>query len=198
MSSRRLRDKPDLRRTKGTRKERVSVLIVTEGERTEVQYFKRLCHYLRATGVNVYSAEIKGTGRDPVHVVNTAKKESNSSPIDFNSIWFVFDVDDHARLDEAITKAQNQGFKLAVSNPCFEIWLLWHFEECQRHMSHAGIRARLRDFGITDKKIPDNFPFENARKAAERADPSVGRVPKNPGSGVRLLSEYLHAGCPTK
>jgi RloB-like protein len=43
----------------------------------------------------------------------------------------VFDVEwprNHPGLEEAVKQAYANGIKLAVSNPCFESWLILHFQ----------------------------------------------------------------------
>lgn len=195
-----MRDKSDLRRSSRTRNERSRVLIVTEGEQTEVQYFKRLRSYLKATGVGVLGVDVKGAGRDPARVVNRASNESRrgaliGSDAGFDAVWCVFDVDDHERLQEAISAARKLGFALAVSNPCFEIWLLWHYEECERHVRPAELRKRLKKHGVVDKDVPKTFDFSKLGVARERARRGeAGDVPGNPGSGVWMVGDHLQNG----
>lgn len=45
--------------------------------------------------------------------------------------WAVFDVDHHqdAKLSTAAKTATSRGFRLAGSNPCFELWLLLHLTD---------------------------------------------------------------------
>lgn len=45
-----------------------------------------------------------------------------------DEFWAVFDVDHHRdeELSAAVTTAGQKGYRLAGSNPCFEIWLLLH------------------------------------------------------------------------
>lgn len=148
-----LRDEADLRRSRAVRKERSRLLIVTEGVQTEVQYFTKLKSHLRATGVDVIGLDIRGTGRDPLHVVNRAVEESERGRLigaegGFDAVRCVFDVDDHSRVREAVDKGIRNGLSLAVSNPCFEVWLLWHYEDCRRHVSSEELRKKLRKHGV--------------------------------------------------
>lgn len=45
-----------------------------------------------------------------------------------DEFWAVFDVDHHRgeELSAAVTAAGQKGYRLAGSNPCFEVWLLLH------------------------------------------------------------------------
>jgi hypothetical protein len=60
-----------------------------------------------------------------------------------DEVWCVFDVDEHPKLAEARDQANANGIQLAVSNPCFELWLLLHFQE---HRAHAGGHAQGQVF----------------------------------------------------
>jgi hypothetical protein len=44
-------------------------------------------------------------------------------------VWCVFDCDEHARLKPAIDQATALELSLAVSNPCFDLWFLLHFQD---------------------------------------------------------------------
>ena len=61
--------KRDLRRKVNTRKARSRILVVCEGERTEVDYLKGITYLFGALPVEV---EAVGLGRDPLQVVQEA------------------------------------------------------------------------------------------------------------------------------
>ena len=44
----------------------------------------------------------------------------------FDEVWCIFDRDDHHRFDEATRVAKKAGIRTAISNPCFELWLILH------------------------------------------------------------------------
>ena len=69
-------------------------------------------------------------GVDPRTLVNIAKAESRREELNgerFDFVYCVFDRDLHPQFDEASKTAQDRGFRLARSWPCFEFWLLLHF-----------------------------------------------------------------------
>lgn len=68
--------------------------------------------------------------------------------------WAVFDGDEHieksrASWDNAINRAKNQNIQLAITNPCFELWYLIHFQE------HLGQINRGKLIKLLEKHIPD-------------------------------------------
>ena len=116
-----------LKRRPSSRTPQQRVLVVCEGEYTEPRYFAALKNRLRLNTLVVKPTK----GVDPRTLVNMASKESqrekrNGERFDF--VYCVFDRDSHPQFDEASKTARDRGFQLARSWPCFEFWLLLHFE----------------------------------------------------------------------
>lgn len=197
MNGRRSRGGANLKRPRNVRQEHPRILIVTEGELTEPQYFRGLSKTLRATGIDIYKVSITGLGRDPGRVVKEAAERSgrgerrNVSEDSYEHVWCVVDVDDHATLDSAIRRARKASIDVAVSNPCFEIWLLWHYDNHSSYITTTGLRRKLRQYGILDKSLPVNFPYTSYATAASRALKCLdddGPIPgENPSSSVCRL-----------
>ncbi|RCG30260.1 RloB domain-containing protein [Sphaerisporangium album] len=197
MSGRRSRGSSDLGRRRHTKQEKPRILIVTEGLNTEPQYFKGLLHELRATGVEVYRLHVEGIGRDPVRVVKKALVISSEAPAgdEYEQVWCVVDVDDHETLQTALSAARRASINVAVSNPCFEVWLLWHFTDHRSHVNQVTLKRKLRDFGVHGKNLPADFPYAEYTSAMTRAEacgPSDDfQLPANPSSSVGRLTRML-------
>lgn len=43
-----------------------------------------------------------------------------------DEVWAVVDQDQHSTLKDALALARREGVKVALSKPCFEVWLLLH------------------------------------------------------------------------
>lgn len=169
-----MRSSKNIVRRKSRRQERSRVLVVAEGKVTEVQYVQGLVQHLRLTGVAARAANVKGVGRDPLHVLAEAIRIRGEDPDGYDSTWVVVDVDDHATLTECLGRARGADIGVVVSNPCFEVWLLWHFEDLSRQESRDWLRRKLRGHGCEGKSLAPAFPYDNATAAAARAD-SPGR-----------------------
>jgi hypothetical protein len=127
-------------------------LVVTEGRTTEPQYlrgFASVCHNPRVT---VKIAPEHGVPRTLVETAKRRKKEAEEDAarekddnLAFDSVWCVFDVDEHPRVADAREMARDNGIDLAISNPCFELWLLLHFRESPGMQDRARIRDMLRE-----------------------------------------------------
>jgi hypothetical protein len=194
--SRRSVNADDLGRPRRTRRENVTILVVSEGESREPQYFRGLARHLKSTGVKICTIKALGTGRGPEKVVERARKETNNGRLvgnrdGFDYVWCVFDVDDHAHLEYAIREALGSGFRVAISNPCFEIWLIWHFEDLARYIDRDKAKKKLRVFGFNDAGMPANFDYAKHRDAMDRARIHLDDRPPNPGSRVWALVENM-------
>ncbi len=116
--------------------------------------------------------------------------------------WIVIDREDEqhraaAVLDAVCAEAVRLGFNVAVSNPCFEIWLWLHLRDNRlfvgRDQLKRALKRLLPDFEPADY---DAAPFvAAAAQAVERArriDRHPGhRWPRTQGTRVYLLVERI-------
>jgi hypothetical protein len=105
---------------------RLRILVVCSGERTEPDYFLGLKRHLRNPAVQV---KLKAKGRAPVDLVRYARSIAPKGADEFDELWCVVDSDEYD-LEPAVALATELGVQLAVSNPCFELWLLLHHQDC--------------------------------------------------------------------
>ena len=105
-----------------------SLLIVTEGEKTEPLYLEGMTDYIKAANPGArLDVCVQGVGMGTVRLVEEAIKIANRAPAPYENKWVCFDKDDFKDFDEAIELAKRFGFKVAWSNQCFEHWLYLHF-----------------------------------------------------------------------
>ena len=163
-SNRRGRMKQEARR-KPFRSPKRRLLVVCEGENTEPQYIRGLERFLRDATLSI---EIP-----PKEFNSDAVKDARRSGDDnlrFDEVWCVFDRDDHERFDAACQMARDNLFGLAVSNPCFELWLLLHFQDNPGAQHRDRIKEMLaRQLPGYDKKIDFSQYSERLNDAAIRA-----------------------------
>lgn len=120
-------------------------LLYCEGEVTERDYFQDFSRFLRSPLVEVKVAS--EWRKDPKRLVELAKgaradadreaRRAHDDSLRYDEVWCVFDCDEHARLKPAIDQATSLELGLAVSNPCFDLWLLLHFQD-----QHASITTK--------------------------------------------------------
>ncbi|MEV6161261.1 RloB family protein [Streptomyces sp. NPDC052052] len=106
-------------------------------EVTERDYVQGLKSSARNPAVSVKVIE---RPKAPSQVVSYTVKLLNSTADEYDQAWCVFDVDEFTDIDQAMAEAGRHGVAVALSNPCFELWLLLHFTD---HRSHAPSYAHL-------------------------------------------------------
>lgn len=98
-----------------------------------------------------------------------------------------------------VTEGKRQeNFSAAVSNPCFEVWLLWHFEDWTREGSSSEIQHAARRHGL-GKSIPPAFPYTKhpeAKRRASRTPVDVNEIGRNPSSTLPSLLESILRNSP--
>ena len=115
--------------------------------------------------------------------------------------WCVFDRDDHPEFDRAITDAESNGIRVAVSNPCIELWFMLHFEDQTAWISSQDAQRRSKDLLKCDKVLTEvalerlEGRFADAKRRAkllDRMHHGDGRPPRaNPSSNLWELIESI-------
>ncbi|MCM6761168.1 RloB family protein [Rathayibacter sp. ZW T2_19] len=182
--------------------------------RTEPEYLDYVNGRIRAVGVTI---EIARSGRDPVSLVNEAiqkkrdesrrARADNDSSNVYDAVWVMFDVDDFASvIPDAIRLAAQNNIQWAISNPCFEIWLLWHQQshaafvstgDIQRRTTGARVTAGANGKAIRHEALDGKYFDARARalfadrlhREADHKFPS-----DNPSSNVYVLIDSILSG----
>lgn len=190
-----MRRENDTRRRRPSRQPRARVLIVCGGVRTEPDYFNGLKRRERNAAVHV---KVIGKGVDPEALVRYAAEKRARAADDFDEVWCVTDVDEYD-LEPAVRLAQDEGISLAVSNPCFELWLIYHHDDCRRPIVDAddAIAVLRRYVPRYDKNAlrVEDYPDTTAAIERARRSHNGARPPgPNPSSGVWRLAELVTTG----
>lgn len=112
------------------------VLIVCEGAKTEPNYFSWIREVLGLNRENIVIND-RRTGLDPQSLVKHAIGEFSKDQ-DFDHVYCVFDKDKHATYAAALDRTRSVRLKggaeihAITSVPCFEYWLLLHFDYTTR------------------------------------------------------------------
>jgi hypothetical protein len=138
-------------------------IIATEGRKTEKQYFS-LFHSTRI------KIEILATGEDnksdPENVISRLNEFANKYDLtDEDSLWLMVDTDrwiDRHKVKNFMfvcQEARKKGYHLAISNPCFEVWLYLHFDELIGEFKlckeiEDKIRAKVGSYNKSNLDLP--------------------------------------------
>jgi RloB-like protein len=180
-----------------TREVRQRFLIVCEGAKSEPNYFRSF-----RVPKNVAEIDVKGLGENPSKLVKSAQELKEQE--EYDQVWCVFDRDDWPLEDfnNAIRKAQDQGFKVAYSNEAFELWYVLHFEFLNTGIPRSDYLQKLnlllnRRYQKNSEAIYDELfgkqptAIRNAINLLNQYDP---RIPAkdNPSTTVHLLVQELN------
>jgi hypothetical protein len=204
------------RRTAKNLAQRKRFLIVVEGSVTEPEYLGAVRRARRISSVDIL---IVHENTDPLGIVNDAKeRQKRAKKIDpYDQVWCVFDTETKltqvARpgLSDALNIAREGEIKCAVSNPCVELWILWHYQDQNGWISSDQAQRLCRDLGITHdargKHLSDAnslvaMRYSEAKRRAEGADEKHQRdgtikpEDRNPSSGIYQLIDAIYDSFP--
>ncbi|WP_328647018.1 RloB family protein [Amycolatopsis sp. NBC_00348] len=177
------------RRRPAFREQRSSLLVVCGAKATEPAYFDGLKRARRNPAVTI---KIKAKPADPETVVKYGAELRRRAQGTYDAVWCVVDVDEFD-LDRTAATARRLQVNLAISNPCFEYWLLLHFEACAAPLTcYSDVEKRLRRHvpGYHKSALRFDDFAHGVDKAVERArHPDAGHA-RNPSTQVgRLVDE---------
>jgi len=184
---------------------RPRVLVVCEGRVTEPEYFDA---FRREEENLLVEVLIDSEGGAPKTLVERAAlrkrkaeeeaRRARDENLKYDEVWCVFDVDQHPHLPDARQQARDNGIKLAISNPCFELWLLLHFREQNAHIERKPVATLLKTH---IRNYHKHGPFAALRgrypEAVQRAQildrrhADIGSESGNPSTSVYLLTERI-------
>lgn len=179
-------------------------VIATEGQETEKQYFDMF----QSTRVKV---EVLPTGNDgnssTQAVYNRLERYQSEHEIEpEDQLWLMIDVDRwHNHLPKVCEEAKQNGVRLAVSNPCFELWLWLHHADVETGAiacKDIGQQLKQRIGGYKKNKVDlEKFrPYiDIAVQRAKSLDTNDKELwPAFPGTHVYKVIEALPISCRTQ
>lgn len=210
-----MRKRKDFVRLEGVRSARL-VVIAGEGRYTESIYFNAVKNELRAPNVHVEVLDRNSDESSPESVHRQIADFMRQYNIeDDDELWLVIDRDRwQERMLSQVAQlcAQNSHLHFCMSNPCFELWLLLHFEDVEQYndeTKNALLQNKKNKSGITwlKKRMKDLMgaytessydalgliTFASvAMSRARRLDSNPqDRWPQSIGSRVYLLMESI-------
>ena len=196
------------------------IVIASEGKDTERIYFKALAKEYTNPRVHVHILERSVDERNnssPEHVLKQLNDYKSQYELDADDeLWLVVDKDrwTEAMLSRVATEcSQEVAMHMALSNPCFELWLLLHLEDAtslipeeqmlwmenRRKSKNADpyLKVRLRQkIGSYHESSYDTLALiahvEDAIERARALDKNpADRWPQTLGTRVYLLAESV-------
>ena len=196
------------------------IVIASEGKDTERIYFKALAKEYTNPRVHVHvleRSENEQNNSSPEHVLKQLNDYKSQYELEEDDeLWLVVDKDrwTEAMLSRVATEcSQEVAMHMALSNPCFELWLLLHMEDAvslppeeqkqwmenRRKSKNADpyLKVRLRQkMGSYHESSYDALALiahvEDAIERARALDKNpADRWPQTLGTRVYLLAESV-------
>jgi hypothetical protein len=178
------------------------VVIASEDTHAVRQYFD----FFESTRIQFRVLETQGGKSAPEHVLNRINEYIEEFEIDEgDTFWVVCDCDhwvepSHIKnLTYVLQQCRQKGIQVALSNPCFDLWLLLHFAEfpVEDVLTCEEVANRLRAAaGGYNKTKVYNLQLNNEKvsaavnRAAEK-HASLEEIPKRLQTAVHLIIQSL-------
>ncbi|MEO5728740.1 MAG: RloB family protein [Byssovorax sp.] len=183
--------------------------LIVEGEKTEPSYF----HALEANDLiprhrvklHVFSPD--GNASAPTYLIGKAEEVTRERVTGADDeVWLVFDVDRQSgsnrvtQIIQSSKDASERGWDVAVSNPCFEVWLLLHVSDDLAGVTDRGdsVEAALRSRlgGYDKRRTPAQClnaeALSRATISARLGDTEPANpIPRLPGTRVYRLFDSI-------
>jgi hypothetical protein len=194
--------RPLVRDTRSLRDDRLFI-VACDDTYAPKQYFD----FFRITRVQIHVVPTVDGTSAAEHVLERLLQIDHE---DDDELWMLLDTDHYVQgthlrsFTSAMARAKQGGVNVALSRPCFELWLLLHHEEesVAVPLLNAGdverrLRARLGEYNKANLK-PHHYPLSSVPSAcnrAERLDKSVqgGDIPEGNTSRVYRLWKAIVA-----
>jgi len=152
-------------------------IIVAEGER-EDDYFR----FFNAKNQRIIISIVARDGGKSAckHFLERVRKYDDEFGIEPNDqLWFILDVDKWLRSDiDELAKhcVDTPNREIAISNPCFEVWLYFHFGDPAKltELTPQSIKTSLHTL------IPGGYKREVFAPEIEKATAKAEKADKNP------------------
>jgi len=178
------------------------VVIASEDRYAVGQYFD----FFESTRIQFRVLETPDGTSAPEHVLERISEYLNDFEIgEGDTFWVVCDCDHWAEpnhiqnLTHVLRECRKKHIKVALSNPCFELWLLLHFADfpAENMLSCNEVAKRLRAAaGGFDKKRVYNLRIDNekvsdaVKRAGDKYQSQMG-IPNQLQTAVHLIIRSL-------
>ena len=179
------------------------ILVLCEGQKTEHVYFSALRVEMRLPSVRVWRpSKVRG-----LRGLTKAADEARLSDPGLDEIWCVLDHDGREEEvrkflvwhERARKRRSGPKIEAVISDPCFEYWLLLHFEYTTRPFHRVGgceqatrmLRRHVDDYRKGDRRFFDGL--SGLRNAAVQNAERAARAGAAPSTDIYRLIRRLQA-----
>lgn len=167
------------------------VHVYVEGEVTEHSYLTQVRSLVRSHLFRLHVYGAQGVPRTLVDAASEKARELRRGRAKIGSwqVWAVFDVDQHPGIPEATAQARANGIELCISDPCFELWLVYHFRDYDAPVHRHEIQRVLREYCSKYAKTGKDFSLESCGKEPARQFAAVRDAIARADRGIKRRLE---------
>lgn len=203
----------NFQRKREARQQNLRFLITSEGKVTEPEYLDIVKAHRRIRSADIRILPPPPTSPKEIVAKACDLKRQARRDDPYDAVWCIFDVEPQvgqkARpgLADAMQMASANGISVALSNPCFELWILLHSEDCQSLVYSSKVQQRCAELElVTGKHLcnPDQI-LSNCQAACQRAkdldsmhqrNGNHKREDQNPSTSMSKLLEAIDRAFP--
>lgn len=182
-------------RKKNKKQVKARVYIFCEGEKTEPSYIKEYIHTFHPACRRLKGAEqpvqIKNTNKNTAEqLVDVASRFKKTLDFKGDVVWVVYDRESPSKVADEVHQrawqaAKRNNIEVAISNVCFEYWILLHYaatsitaNSCADVTNNRQFKQFLNELGITSYDKGDLSIFRKiiTRDYVTRATANAKRV----------------------
>lgn len=152
------REREDLFRESNSLEKEKIIVLAFEGNNTEEMYFEEFKNSEIFDEALIFLHLLKrpktDTNSAPNHVFKKLKKEAKDEYNfkDTDELWMIIDTDRWKNIPDIISECKKQSnMFVAVSNPCFEFWLLLHIKNITDYTENE-LDLILKNDKVSSKK----------------------------------------------
>jgi hypothetical protein len=124
---------------------KVKFWLFCEGKNTEPDYFQAVAKKYDQALIELV---FQNVGTDAKTISNNAIQKyseikSCKSLSENDKVWVVFDRDANENVINCVNNCKKKRVGVAFSNPCFELWLILHFEDFDKPLDRHKVQSHL-------------------------------------------------------
>lgn len=206
----------DLSRSKNEIDNTRTILIVCEGQKTEIDYFEKLKTVIIDNLIGIKVIPVTSTsGPQALKILQSAEAENKSLEDNLGNkadiTYCVFDEDDaknisqqtYQNIKDAIEQAKDKNYHIILTNPCLEYWFLLHYTEYSTAIEKQDAKSKGKvtvellkqytpDYEKNDvTNIADIFDKTKIQTAITRAESTLKNHYESNDSYQNKQKEYI-------
>ena len=181
-------------------------LIVTEGTKTEPNYFNAIKKIINQNYRERIQIEVSGEGDNTVNLFEIAKGYAEKNPNGYKHVWVVYDTDDFPKenIDAVFVLCKENSnndrqYHAIWSNQCVELWYLLHFSFMQSNLHRKEYFPKLDEClqsinaGKYEKNREDMYhvlkPYMDVaiRNAKALREINIDKLPSESSPGTKIF-----------